>query len=68
MYKCEKGLIRDPFTYAAISKLIMKLENTYSLNDAPRNDRPSFVKKREGIIENAIESNKNDFGSLYSLD
>ena len=63
MYKREKGLIRDPFTCAAISKLVKKFQNTYSLHDALRNGRPSFVKKRERIIENAIESNKNDFGS-----
>ena len=62
MYKREKVLIRDPFTCAAISKL----ENTYSFNFGPRNGRPSFVKKREGIIENAIESNKNDFGSCLT--
>jgi len=61
MYKREKELFRDPFTCAAISKLVRKFENTYSLHDAPRNGLPSFVKKREGIIENAIESNKNDF-------
>ena len=29
MYKREKGLIRDPFTCTAISKLVRKIENTY---------------------------------------
>ena len=63
-YKTKHGIVDNPCTTQAVTKLIAKFETTYSLHDAPKLGRKPREKDEElEKIENAIQSTKNEMGS-----
>lgn len=62
LYKKEKGLAKDPCEPHAVSKLVRKFEETYSLLDAPRSGRPSLVDSRKEAVLEALRSTSNAQG------
>lgn len=63
LYKKQKDIKKNPCKPQAITKLVKKFEETYSLLDAPRSGRPSLQENRTEAILDALQSTANEFHS-----
>ena len=55
MYKREKGLRHNPFTFTTMKRIIKRFEETGSECDKPRTGRPSLLAERDGVVQEALE-------------